>query len=235
MEDILVSVMKNIDILAYPESPFHPPEIFPEFSSFEVYPFELNPENHVYSTVRTVLSQLALDPEHVGTSAWNPLKSLVMPHNHIVIKPNLVFDTHPLGVKGFEALVTHASITRVIIDYILLATRGKCTITICDVPLQTANWQNLIKQSQYLHLVSFYAQHGIHIQLLDLRYEISQKNRAGVVTHREKRIRDPLGYTLVDLQKRSYLYEIRHDAKKLEITDYGRYTVSRHHYDSKNE
>ena len=189
MKDALVSLTKNDEISGYPESPFNPPSVFPEFTSFHLYKLELDSSNQVYSTVRTVFSELELDQEHLGTPAWNPLKTLINTNDNIVIKPNFVFDTHPFGKAGFQALITHASIIRVIIDYILLVTQGEGTITICDVPLQTANWQNLIRQGKFFDLVHFYEQKGIHINLLDLRYEISRKNTAGVIVNRKKSAR----------------------------------------------
>jgi len=235
MDGTQVAAILDDAVQGYPKNPFHPPEVFPEFSHSSLVPQICNPNNQVYRAVRKALIELKLDAEYIGTPQWSPFRALIKPGDRVVIKPNLVFDWHPLGTTGFEALITHASIIRVIIDYILLAVGTACRITICDVPLQTADWQNLVQQGGYDTLVKFYADAGIRVDLMDLRYEISRKNSAGVVVSRKKRIRDPEGYTIVDLGIRSYLYEIRHHSRKLEITDYGRYTVSKHHHDSINE
>lgn len=60
-------------------------------------------------------------------------------------------------------------------------------------------------------------------------------NKEGVHYKKIKKVRDPKGYLVVDLKKRSYIQDIIHDYKKLEITDYGIGTVAKHHNPQKNE
>lgn len=84
-------------------------------------------------------------------------------------------------------MITHASIIlRPIIDYVLLATQGDCKISICDVPLQSADWNELIILSGLKDLIGFYRENGAKIDLLDLRYEISKQNKWEVLVEREK-------------------------------------------------
>jgi len=219
----------------YPQAPFHPSERFEEFAEF-IYSFPIvDADNMVYSAVRNLFIELELDKAHLGTNLWNPFKDFINPLDHIVIKPNLVFDSHPLGNAGVEAMLTNGSIIRPVIDYILLATNGKCKITICDVPLQSANWQKIIEQTGLKKLVEFYQSVNIDIHLLDLRYEIAWLNEEHIIFRKEKKVRDPLGYKIVDLKDKSYLVDISKDYKKFEITDYGLGTVSKHHNKIKNE
>jgi len=234
IKENIVSILKKTTY-SYPISPYNPDNIYKEFIGFKLFKFYTSNENEIYDAVRQTFISLGLDKDNIGTIKWNPLKDVIKPKDIVVIKPNLVIDSHPLGHDGVEAMITHASVIRPIIDYILLATNGNCEFTICDVPLQTANWENLIKFSGLKDLVKFYNKSGINIKLLDLRYEISEYNNAGVIAKRYYKIRDPKGYTAVDLKEKSYFYEINQDSGKLEITDYGIGTVGKHHYDSKNE
>lgn len=221
--------------VCYPEAPFDPPEIYPEFIGTRTHPLSLNTSNHLYSQVRQLLANMDLDDLNFGQEHWNPLNQLVKKGSHVVIKPNLVYDDHPLGQEGVEAMVTHASVVRPLIDYILLASQGDVKITICDVPLQTTNWEKLIEKSGFRDLVNYYHCQGVEIHLRDLRFEISLKNREGLITKRDYKERDPLGYRVVDLKDRSAFQPIIRDSSKLEITDYGPGTVSKHHNDLKNE
>ena len=224
------------DARKYPEAPFHPDTLYPELARFSRYELCVSPTpNPVYAGVRSCLWKLGLDEENYGTAHWNPLRELIADNDRIVLKPNFVFHTHPMGDEGFEAMVTHASCVRPIIDYILLTGATGLRITICDVPLQSAIWEELIRKGGFTQLQAFYSSQGISIELLDLRTEITFANSEGVYSRRVHKERDPRGYTAVSLGARSYLEEIVEDRMKLEITDYGKGTVARHHEPGKHE
>ena len=217
----------------YPQSPFNPPEIFPEFVSSS-QDQNLDSTNKVYASVRSVLQHLEFDKSHLGTPDWNPLLDIVKPADHIVIKPNLVYDQHPLGDAAIFCTITHASLVRPIIDYILLAVGTDCRITICDVPLQNADWNRLITLSGFKDLQGYYCQKHIPIDLLDLRREISVKTD-DVISKRVMKNRDPLGYKIVDLGTNSELMPIIQFNKKFRITNYENKDLSQYHNDQKNE
>lgn len=219
----------------YPKPPFAPPKIYPEFIGSKIFMTELDPVNEVYSNVRETFLNLGLDKKNFGSKKWNPLGELVKKGQKVVIKPNLVIDSHPFGRRGIEAMITHASLIRPIIDYLFLATDNDLKVTICDVPLQSARWSELIKWSGLKKLVEYYKRKDLKVDLFDLRYEIAIQNKEGVYYKKIKKIRDPLGYQRVDLGKKSYIQEVIHDYKKLEITDYGIGTVAKHHNPQKNE
>lgn len=234
MNKKIVSVVQSVT-LEYPKAPFHPKKIYAEFSDFTLFTRKYDSENYVYDAVREILLELELDKEHIGTSDWNPFRELIVPGGSVVIKPNLVRHTHPFGNEGVLSMITHASVLRPIIDYILLATDKNIKITICDVPLQQTVWEEMIKINGLEDLIRFYQGQGIHIALLDLRLEISQANAEGIIYSRERKIRDPLGYSPVDLGKKSALMPIIQHHDRFEITDYGAGTVPKHHNPEKNE
>jgi uncharacterized protein (DUF362 family) len=229
----MVAFIKE-DSFVYPDVPFNPGSFFPEFSKF-LFNLKIDKDNNVYSQVRDLLIKLELDKKNIGYENWNPFRNLVKKGEKIIIKPNLVSDKHPLGQEGVLSMITHASVLRPVIDYILLAVGNNCEITICDVPLQSANWENLINSNGLKGLVEFYEEMGIKINLLDLRYEIAIPDKEGLYRERFRKVRDPRGYVIVDLAQKSYLQEIIKDYKRLEITDYGSGTVAKHHNPEKNE
>src|SRR3974390_1931956 len=49
-----------------------------------------------------------LDPDHYGTSSWNPLGELIHAGSKIVIKPNWVFHQNQ-SRTGLDCLLTHSS------------------------------------------------------------------------------------------------------------------------------
>jgi uncharacterized protein (DUF362 family) len=230
----IVSVFK-IKKINYPSSPFNPRIIHKEFSNFRLYKLEKSSDNDVYDGVRESLFQLGLDKVNYNTKKWNPFKDLVKSGQVVVIKPNLVFERNPIGVAGVLCTISHASIVRPIIDYLLLATGGDVEIIICDVPLQQAVWNDLVKFSGFKNLVNYYKEKKINIQLIDLRLDIATTSKEGLIVNRVRKTRDPLGYLSVNLGKRSSLMPIIKNYRKFEITDYNSGTVSSHHNPNKNE
>jgi len=190
--------------------------------------------NGVYEAVRQCLMEMNLDAPHIGTAQWSPFRHFVRPAQHVILKPNFVKGEHPLGRPGVLSMITHASILRPLIDYVLLATCGDVRITICDAPLQSSVWDDIIEQSGTAALLQYYASRGIDIQLVDLRREVSFLNEEKVICAREVRERDPLGYVAVDLKERSALAPVLNTGP-LEITDYPLRSVSEHHNAQKNE
>lgn len=219
----------------YPNTPYNPNKKFEEFYGFHKYNFTIDDKNHIYEMVRNCFIELELDKENIGTIKWSPFKELVKKWDNVVIKPNLVYHSHPLGKEWVLSMISNASIIRPIIDYIILATEWDVKITICDVPLQSANWEEIIKNSWIKDLVDFYTSKNININLIDLRLEISKQNKEWIIISRDKKIRDPLWYTAVDLWNESALMPIIKFHNKFEITDYWSWTVPKHHNFEKNE
>jgi uncharacterized protein (DUF362 family) len=229
MNEKRVFILKS-DCVAYSDPPFHPGEEFPELDAKEI-----DRKNRIYGLVRETLYGLGMDCDKFGTKEWNPLREFVKPFNKVVIKPNLVFDAHIGGKRGVEAMVTHPSIIRPLIDYVLKASEGKAYITICDAPLQSASWDNLVNQNLYQGLVDYYNERGINIELLDLRTIRSYCNKYGGIQKTVNLQGDPRGNCIVNLDFDSCFEPIIGDFRKFEITGYPSGTVAQHHNTSKNE
>ena len=225
--------IEHIKRAEYPEPPFNPPKSYPEFTSIPLQ--ALDASNEIYDAVRRLFLALGFDREHEGTKEWNPLKDLVVPENLVVIKPNLVLHKHPLGKRGVGSMITHGSVIRPIVDYVWKALEGRGEIIICDVPLQTANWDTMMESTGLASMVTYLSNQGVNVKLLDLRLEHAILNKYGVITKRIKWNGDPRGYVAVDLGDQSALIPIAKQYQQLTITDYPQQAVATHHNLTKNE
>lgn len=229
MNEKLASVIKS-DCTGYPRPPFHPAEHFSELGETEI-----DKTNKVYGLVRELLFGLGMDKENYGTSDWNPFKMLVKPNDKVVIKPNLVIHSHKDGRRGIEAMVTHASILRPVIDYILIASNGMVKITVADVPLQSASWEKIINENHYEQLIAYYKNKDVNIELLDFRLQEVHCNKYGFIDKKREIPGDPKGNCSVDLGNDSCFMPIIKDHKKFTVTDYKHGSVGKHHNSQKNE
>ena len=225
----------KINRIEYPQMPYQPEECYAELGDLP-YKIEIQDSNEIYTAVRDVLRRLGLDWEHQNTTAWNPLHDYVREGGKVFIKPNQVFHEHKEGVTGIWSMVTHASVIRPLIDYILLATIGDVEIIIGEAPVQGADFQEAVKKSGLADLIKFYRQKNVSIQLIDLRMIIAQRTETGIVSKKtENQTRCKSNYVAVDLGADSELSEIGDLSNLLDITDYKKGAVKKHHCDAKNE
>ena len=229
-----VAIARDAGRSGYPAAPFAPPPGLPELANLPHPPGE-DPANTVYPLVRQTLAELGLDSQNRDTAAWNPLRDLIAPGSRVTLKPNLVYHFHPLGERGFAGMVTHASVLRPLIDYIVLATSGKAEIVIADCPLQEADFEVIRRQSGLDDLLAYYRALNVAVTLSDIRTLISLIDDEGLIVARRPGPGDPKGYAVVDLGRRSALYPVRERSRRLEITNYAPGTVARHHHGEINE
>ncbi len=184
-------------------APFHPPSVFPE------YPWDradVDPENTAYATVRDALLLLGLDRARAGSASWNPLGELVRPGDRVVIKPNAVLDHNQAPDESVFASITHPSVLRAVVDYVVIALGGRGEVVIADAPVISSDFEAWRRVMELDELVRFYGERGVTIRVLDLR-ETTTRWMLGMMPSvwRDARPRDPLGYTDVDLAERSCL------------------------------
>jgi hypothetical protein len=127
----------------YPSCPpFHPDCRYPEYAYTEI---SADP-NPVYAALRGLLLVMELDKERFGKPAWDPLGEFIRPGDRVILKPNWVLDAET-AAKPVEALVTHGSIIRAVLDFVLVALRGSGSIVIYDTPIMDANFGRIVRQS----------------------------------------------------------------------------------------
>lgn len=229
MKDTVDVAFHKLNIIEYPQFPFHPSENYPELGKLS-YKLELQRINEVYEAVRDVFLRMGFDEKHYNTPEWNPLGRFVKEGSKVFIKPNQVFHEHKDGIRGIWSMLTHASVLRPIIDYILIATHGKVDIIIGEAPMQGTDFREAVRKSGILDLVNFYKQRNIEIRLIDMRMVIAQRTSNGIVKGRidnpERKMED---YVTVNLGKHSELSEVLNLSHLLDITDYKKGAVSKHH------
>ena len=111
--------------------PFDASEAYPEWPNASM----CTEDNPAYRGVRALLAGLGLDREHFGSKLWNPLGDMIQSGSTVILKPNLVADRNGAinDQAGFECLVTHGSIIRVVLDYIGKALAGEGTIIVAGL------------------------------------------------------------------------------------------------------
>jgi uncharacterized protein (DUF362 family) len=193
--------------LIYPKrAPFDPSEAFPELLRGGL---DRVGDNQVHGALRELFLAAGFDAEHAGTPEWNPLGGLISPGDRVVLKPNWVFDVR--GREEFrDQLTTHGAVVRAILDYVVLALRGSGVVSIGDVPLQSADFAGILADNGIEEILASYRLPAtLRIEVLDLRRErVELDSSLSKVIAREKLPGDPLGYTELDLGRRSYLQAI---------------------------
>ena len=194
--------------ITYPaNAPFNPPENYPE------YPFkEIDTSNTVYPLVRALLLEMGLDKEHFGTPTWNPLKQYIKRGAKVIIKPNWVFD---ISQYDINALITHMSVIRPILDYAFLACGKKGRIDILESPIENTDWDRLHSITKAPETVAFLKKKGVTITLQDIRTEcFVEKDVFNILGwrlkffYRKKRPGTKRGYVNIDIGKKSALHDI---------------------------
>lgn len=181
-----------------PETPFHPGVRYPE------YPFgEMGPPNGVYDAVRSLLHLLKLDDAHYDSPEWNPLGSLVFPGDKVLIKPNYLWHAHKYNVDEWEQVITHGSVIRAVVDYVLIALDGRGEVWIADGPQLDANWNEIIHRTGMEGVCAWYTSESpVQVRLLDLR-DTWEDVRGDVYYGTLDLPGDPAGATVVNLGDRS--------------------------------
>jgi len=169
MVDSRVGIAK-VDEIRYPANALYDPEkIHPE------YPFKpgfIGSDNGVYEGVRKLLSVMGMDSGNFGTADWNPLKDIVKKGDVVFIKPNMIRQSH-ISKDEWECVITHGSIIRAVIDYVVIALQGEGTVLIGDGPQTDSDFEEICEKLRLPELMRFYNSRikGISFSLVDLREE----------------------------------------------------------------
>ena len=227
LSDGLVTLCRS-RTAAYPiEPPFDPPEIYPEFSR-ERGTISTDSTNDVYPCVRESFRLLRLDISNFGQPNWNPLKSIVFPGDHVLIKPNWVKQGHHL-TDSWEQIITHGAVIRAVIDYVRLALHRRGRISLADGPLLSSNFSEIIKRSAIDEVMKHLgrAEPGVESEVLDLRM-VFFESRDDVVVRRHRLPGDPRGEVVVNLGKASLFHGFQGEGRYYGA-DYDTEEVNQHH------
>ena len=141
----------------------------------------------------------------------------------ILIKPNWVKHQEDPDFP-IEALVTTSTLIDAVIEACLQKYPDAGEITVGDVPLQSCDWDLLVRQAGIDQLIAKYGKvQRPQIRIIDLRREI-MKDR-----ERLPAPGDPKGYCEVTLDERSFLEPISEATEKFRVADYTpQETISSH-------
>jgi len=222
-----VAIVKTIP--KYPSPPFSPNIRYPEYTFDDLSA----QDNYVYDGVRELLIHLKLDEKNVGRTEWDPL-DFIKPGDTVVVKPNLVSSRH-FRSGNILSVITHASVLRPLIDFALIALKGRGKVIIADSPERMTDFDLILEQSGIREMVDYYDKHDIDIEVMDLRWERIEYG-LGAIVEKKGLPGDPEGYSLVNLGGDSCFDGLSRDKlERLYGADYNRRVTLRHHSQGKHE
>jgi uncharacterized protein (DUF362 family) len=181
-----------------------------------------------HSGLATLFANAGLDP-------GNPFSQWIQPGMRVLIKPNWVRHAAE-DWSVLEALITHPSLLRPVVEYVARAlTNSKGfvegEIILADAPLQSANFELLLKQSAMSPLLLDWRARSIPVHLRDLRRVIAETDEStGVVLSSRNAPGDASGDTEVDIGTQSRLEELLVDGQHFGVSNYDSSTTSSHHH-----
>jgi uncharacterized protein (DUF362 family) len=212
---------------SYPRlPPYDPGEAYPELAGIAR---AARTPNLVYAAVRQALLHAGLDEEHAGTSVWNPAGAVVRPGMRVLVKPNLVrHENH--GPGGTDCLVTHGSVVRATLDYVLRALEGQGEVFVADAPIQSADFDRVLDVTGLRRVVEdARTRTNVPIHLVDFRRVATQETGTGLPGVRRELPGDPHGFVAVNLGARSLLAPLDGGADRYRVTGYDAEETPQHH------
>lgn len=149
-------------------------------------------------------------------------------YKKIFIKPNFVIHQE-YPEFPINALVTSTLLIDIIIECCLEKYNQVERIYVGDVPLQSCDWEKLIKQNGLEQIISKYdSYHRPRIKFFDLRRERYQVVN-GYLKLIDNQSGDPCGYSEILLNNESFLEEISQNSRNFRVSDYDpKETISVH-------
>ena len=208
--------------LEYPNEKFDysPSEFYPEYKGKTI----ASEKNSVYEAIRNIFILNRMDLDHYGAQNWNPLGEFIRPGNTVLIKPNLVLHKNNLAGKedSLDCMVTHPSIIRCILDYVMIALNGTGRVYIGDSPVKDCDFELLMEKHHYNTIQQYYSDCEI-IKWVDMRGP-----------EEERKSSTSLKGVIVNLSKDSYFYSYKNQ-KGLRIPNYDYRMVVTHHHGETQE
>jgi uncharacterized protein (DUF362 family) len=139
------------------------------------------------------------------------LERLVRPGDRVLLKPNLIRQSHTRRPAEWEQVVTHGTVIEAVAREVAAALQGRGAITIADGPQTDSDFDAIDARVGLRELSKRIARDfpGVAVSVIDLRRE-RWKTVGGVVVDRQRMPDAPGGYTEVDLGRASYFHG--HDA-----------------------
>ncbi len=208
---------------------FSPGERYPEYVLGHYSP-EPNP---VYRIVRTCLANAGLDASQYGKPAWNPLRQYLKAGSNVFLLCNFVkHDDLGHGPSKFSAKCTHGSVVRALLDYVLIALNGSGTVGFGNAPIQSCDWDRVMRETGAARLEEFYANvcsQPQPVRATDLRSHVVRDGLLGGL--QVQRHAEDDACREVDLGKESLLEELYAEGRdpRFRVLDYDPRRTERRH------
>lgn len=234
LNDRNIAIYKTSET-SYPRiKPYHPSERYPEIS----YDTLSEEPNSTFLSIRETLSLLDLDKNNYGKPAWNPFGSFIRPGDIVVIKPNLVSHYNwgfRIGLTDTDSLITHGSVIRSVIDYVIIALAGRGKIVIGDSPIQSSSWPEIMEMIGFKEMQLFFETNfpQISVQSCDFRLDLAKLSKWGSYRRFEGNLND--NYTETNLGSFSMLSSITQNNTLFGVMDYSKKRLNETHSTSSHK
>lgn len=207
-----VYIKNTVDNYKYEK--FNPSELYAELREIKI---DIKSDRNIYDDFRTLLINMKLDEENIGTSKWNPFKEFISKGNNVLIKPNLVMHKNDIGT--IDCMITNFSLIRPVIDYTIRALGETGSIIVGDAPVQDCDFEKLKLINNLEENINLYKNIYKNIKLVDFR-----KNQ-----------NKDIECMTVKLDENSSFSELDKIKKEYSITNYNLKLMNTHHVGKKHE
>lgn len=145
----------------------------------------------------------------LDSDARSPLSGFVEEGDTVLIKPNMIRESH-LHNGSWEQVVTHGTVIGAVVDLCYRALNGSGRIVVGDGPQNDADFDAIRRVLGLDRLRDHYdREHGYRIDVYDFRVERWLRGADGVTTEKIPLPGDPAGFVEFDLGGRSEFTEDR--------------------------
>ncbi|MBM3307265.1 MAG: DUF362 domain-containing protein [Candidatus Eisenbacteria bacterium] len=139
----------------------------------------------------------------LGTSDANPLRGFVAPGDTVLIKPNMIRQSH-VHDESWEQVMTHGTVIAAVAELCCEALAGRGRVVIGDGPQNDADF-DAVRAVLGLDALQerCRAEYGCDLSICDFRVERWIRGLDGVTTERVALTGDPRGFVPFDLAERS--------------------------------
>lgn len=150
------------------------------------------------TTLRTVVAR------------WNSLfDQIVLPGDHVILKPNWIAESHKYSPEVWESVITHPALVTVVLQEVLRRLTGSGKVTITDGPQTDSSWTGIMNRMYPERWLAMGRASGVEVSLLDLRddeWVMGAGGRDGAVVERRRLQGDPAGSSVCDLGSASEFF-----------------------------
>ncbi len=145
--------------------------------------------------------------EEVSKFLLKDLKEeIIKPGDKVVIKPNLVKESHLYKQDEWEYIITHNEVIKFVLQNVVEALKNRGEIYIVDAPQTDSDYDKIIMRICLPQIVEeMQKMTEVKIKYYDLREE-RWYYKQGIITKRRKLAGDPKGYVKVNLGNESKFY-----------------------------